>query len=616
MQSQFRHQIIQLGMALIVSVGLWFSGDGGRWALAIGVLFVVPGWWWQRLWPLVHIHWVGRLMMQMLIGPAVIVIVYAWAAWFDVPLPVRVMWWGLAGLTLAMAWLVRWPTWTGQIRTTWWPITAGIIMGLVIMTRWLHVDGIVLPPWVDGVHHALLVRVAVEQSHAAVNVMPYVPVTQLMYHTGWHSVMAFVWSIHASSFVHLGAFLLGVGQGWNVLAVVSVAGLVWYWWRSWPATIVACILVGLVSVMPAYYLSWGRYTLLAGMAWLPVMMVATELVWHEHEDHRWMWIVPLMSGLLFVHMVVGVMVVVWGLVMWWYHGRLVRGWYLLVGGVVACMLPWLVLSWAQITWAGGTDASARYVVGNRSHNAFIPGLFWARHHVWLLPLALLSAWAMIRRRQVQIALVVVWWAMIVALANPVVVGLPYLSFFTNEIWITALYVPLALVVARAVVHVQQRWMCVGLLVVAVGAFGQMQHIVRQETIMTNQADVQAMTWIDAQLRDDVVFLTNTTEWMWHVDRGSDGGWWIMPLTGRATTTPPVLFTYAEANVAQALYQQTTRIRQIQTAAALAEWLAANPAITHVYATRRGTITPEMVAQLPQAVPVYTTGDVAIYAVSP
>ncbi|MBM4414585.1 MAG: hypothetical protein FJ040_14200, partial [Chloroflexi bacterium] len=64
MQSLFRHQIIQLGIALSVGVGLWSSGDSGRWLLAFGVLCVVPGWWWQRLWPLVDVHWVGRLMMQ------------------------------------------------------------------------------------------------------------------------------------------------------------------------------------------------------------------------------------------------------------------------------------------------------------------------------------------------------------------------------------------------------------------------------------------------------------------------------------------------------------------------------------------------------------------------
>jgi hypothetical protein len=148
------------------------------------------------------------------------------------------------------------------------------------------------------------------------------------------------------------------------------------------------------------------------------------------------------------------------------------------------------------------------------------------------------------------------------------------------------------------------------------AFGGMQRVVRPATILANQADMAAIVWIDAQLPTDAVLLTNATEWMWQVDRGVDGGWWVMPLTGRATTTPSVLFTYAEAAVAQALYAQTTQVRQIRTADDLAAWLQANPAITHVYATGRGMITPQMVTVLPNMTRVYATGDVAIYAVQP
>jgi hypothetical protein len=30
---------------------------------------------------------------------------------------------------------------------------------------------------------------------------------------------------------------------------------------------------GLVTIMPAYYVAWGRYTLLMGMIWLPVTIM-------------------------------------------------------------------------------------------------------------------------------------------------------------------------------------------------------------------------------------------------------------------------------------------------------------------------------------------------------
>lgn len=144
----------------------------------------------------------------------------------------------------------------------------------------------------------------------------------------------------------------------------------------------------------------------------------------------------------------------------------------------------------------------------------------------------------------------------------------------------------------------------------------MHHIVRPETIMTNDADMRALEWIDTHLPSDVVVLTNATEWMWRVDRGSDGGWWILPLTGRATTTPPVLFTYADAQIAHVLYEQTEQIRQIDTSEALTMWLQSHPVVTHIYASERGEITPQLVDAIPNATKLYMTGDVAIYAVNP
>jgi len=616
MQRTIRQQSMTIILALGVSVALWYSGEIGRWVLAALVLLIVPGWWWQRLWPLMHVHWLGRWMLQAFVGPAFVVILYLWAAWLDVRVPVDWLWIGLGGLTLGMLWRIPTLTWEYPANSLWWSVTSACVILLIGITRWLHIDGLVLPPWVDGVHHAVLVRVAVEQAQAAWDLMPYVPVNPLLYHTGWHSVMAFVWSVAPTSFMWLGWFLLVVGQWWNVLAVVSVAGVVWYWWRSWPATVIALIMVGLVSIMPAYYLSWGRYTLLAGMAWLPVALVALDVLWADDEPYRWPWVVPIIAGLLLTHFVVGVMVVIWGVVLWVAHGRLARSWYIAGGLVLVCMLPWWSVFVMQVQWVSVGDASAQTIAGNESYNAFVPSLFWARHHIWLVPSALVSAWWLIHRRQVHVSYVVIWWALVILLANPVVIGLPYLSFFSNETWITAMYLPIGLLVARLGVDWRQRWVSVILLVVAVGAFGGMQRVVRPATILTNQADMAAIAWIDAQVSTDAVFLTNATEWMWQIDRGVDGGWWVMPLTGRATTTPPVLFTYADAAVAQVLYAQTAQVRQIRTTAELDAWLLANPAITHIYATGRGGITPQLVATLPYVTNVYATGDVAIYAVQP
>ncbi len=604
-------------LGVVLGSVLWFGGDTGRWLLAFAIVLIVPGWWWQRIVPLTQVYWVGRLMLYTTIGPAMLIVLYTWAAWCDIRVPVMWVWGGLGVMTVGMLWRLRLNL--NAIRLSWqhvgWGVaTVGAFMAVVV-TRLRHIDGLRLPPWVDGVHHALLVRVAVERAHAAWNLEPYLPVSQLMYHTGWHSVMGFVWSMAPAQLIHLGWFLLVIGQVWSVLAVVSVAGLVGYWWRSWPAVMATLIVVGLLSLMPAYYVSWGRYTLLAGMAWLPIAMVASDLVWSDSETYRWYWVVPVMVGLSMLHFVVAIMAAIWLCVMWWQRGRPTAHWLsaLLIMGI--CMVPWgvLVLSQAQISGVG--DASARTVAGNESHNAFVSSLFWSRHQWWLLPSTLVSAWWMIRQRQTRIALVVVWWALIVALANPIVVGLPYLSFFTNETWITAVYMPISLILVSMMVTHTRWWIVIVLVVICMSSTDAIMRIVRPETILTNDADMRAIEWIDAHLPDDAVVATNAATWMWRVNRGSDGGWWVLPLSGRATTTPPVLFTYADAQIASTLYTQTEQLRQIRTPAALATWLQANPAITYIYATHRGAMTPELVGAVPFVHMVYSFGDVAIYAVN-
>ena len=44
--------------------------------------------------------------------------------------------------------------------------------------------------------------------------------------------------------------------------------------RAW-AGVLAALVTGLVSLMPAYYVNWGRYTQLAGQLILPVLMILT-----------------------------------------------------------------------------------------------------------------------------------------------------------------------------------------------------------------------------------------------------------------------------------------------------------------------------------------------------
>jgi hypothetical protein len=219
------------------------------------------------------------------------------------------------------------------------------------------------------------------------------------------------------------------------------------------------------------------------------------------------------------------------------------------------------------------------------------------------------------------ASLVLWVIVVALLANPWLLQLPYISFFTNETVTTAMYVPLALGIAWLAGWLTQRlrgqaWV-VALVIIGLTLANveSIQHVVRDDTILVTHADRDALTWINATLPRDAVIATNSTGWMWRVDRGSDGGWWALPLTGRMVTTPPVLYTYGDdAWVAQVSATTHETSTMDGSAAQVVAFVQNHPEVTHIYASERGVMKPSVLQGQAAVQALYTSGDVTIYAV--
>ena len=103
--------------------------------------------------------------------------------------------------------------------------------------------------------------------------------------------------------------------------------------------------------------------------------------------------------------------------------------------------------------------------------------------------------------------------------------------------------------------------------------------------------------------------------MWHVDRGSDGGWWALPLTGRMVTTPPVLYTYGDDAWVARVSDTTAQLRTMDgSVAQVVSFMQNHPEVTHVYASERGLMKPSVLQQDAMFHGLYTSGDVTIFAV--
>src|SRR5215203_2836784 len=71
-------------------------------------------------------------------------------------------------------------------------MTAIALLAIVAFTRVRNIDSIVLPLWVDSVHHTMIVRLLVDHGRLPETYAPFIPQSTFYYHWGFHAVTAFV----------------------------------------------------------------------------------------------------------------------------------------------------------------------------------------------------------------------------------------------------------------------------------------------------------------------------------------------------------------------------------------------------------------------------------------
>jgi hypothetical protein len=547
-----------------------------------------------------------------------------------------------------------------------------------VLTGWTRVEQIAdlaLPAWVDSVHHALMIRVAAEQGQAPYSLRPYLPVDQLPYHWGYH---VFVAAAMQLSGLPLGQAMLWIGQILNTLQVLAAAALAAFLWRRPLAGVVAGLVVGLLSIMPAYYVSWGRYTQLTGLLLLPPLAILWHAGLRVPSRGRLICMAVLLAGLSLIHF----RILVFALAFMAASGvawAFVAG----IGPVRACLTfvaastvlalalagPWLWLI-AVRTLFPAFEQPQTLAAGEGDLTS---GLLWAGHNRILIALALAAAlWALARRRRIAAELVG-WVAGLALLANPVLVGLPYVWLITNDVVAISLFLPVGVLLgggaclliewleshtttdecSKAAKHdrepgrqgdkeilarhislspflpvwlsrlspvVNRRRLAMrgtALLLVALALWGtwDLRRVINPETILATDADVAAIAWANEHTPADARFLINATSWLGFY-RGIDGGWWLLPLAGRWVSTPPVLYAYGSPDYIgeiQAIGSTVSGLRSGQNQQL--DQLIARERITYIYlGVRSGPLKPELFTNNPAFEKVYERDGVTILAV--
>jgi hypothetical protein len=241
---------------------------------------------------------------------------------------------------------------TASLRGATWAVVA--LLGMTAFSlafRLADINGLDVPLFGDSLHHTMITTMIMQTGRLPGGYLPYVPVDTFTYHFGFHTLSAVLGMLAGLSPEQ--AVLL-MGQVLIIMAVPVAYVLSRYLFRSRIAGLGAALLTGFVSIMPAFYVNWGRYTQLAGNVLLVVSLLlvtrAMSSAWKRSDVALAAFCV---GGLMVVHYRVLIFFGLYGLALgayqlfsrWGQWRELFGGWVrglIAVFAGLALTFPWLL----------------------------------------------------------------------------------------------------------------------------------------------------------------------------------------------------------------------------------------------------------------------------------
>lgn len=588
----------------------------------------------------------------------------------------RAAWWGAALSLGVAAWPVLWQWvspaggrwsgaslwwvvgggWAAAVAIAWWrgrspagreaqsapvppqgqsAILAYALLAILILvataSRFVAVRDLAFPPWVDSSRHALITAVMLDGGRIPTDYASYLPVDHFPYHYGFHTLSA---SLILMTGTALPGALLFLMQLLGGLLPLTVYAAGWLVTRRRVVGLWAAFLVALPFFFPGYYATWGRMTQLSAMMVMPVLLALT---WQVGRDWPRVW--PLVgvsaAGVFLIHFRVFLFylpfaaLVAVGCLLARRSARGLAGAGLLGTALVTPRLIELLIV---------TEPLAIVSRSLPGYNDFPMGYIttgWERAFLIAAAIAaavVIGAVALRRRWATFPFLLLLWVGVLFTLLAGERLGLPEsLVVNLNSMYIT-LFLPqallLAIVAGRIGAWTQRRLgnspfgfvsaAAVGILLGALALFGwrQQNNILNPQTILALPQDIAALQWLDDNLPGDVRVAVSSWRWLGETWAGSDGGAWIVPLTGRESTTPPVDHIYNAGLFADVrTFNEAAVAVTDWSAPPAADWLATQR-VTHLFVGRRGGfLDPAALSRNPSLTLIYAHDGAFVFAVT-
>ena len=521
-------------------------------------------------------------------------------------------------------------------------LTLGIglgLFGLTITWRLYQARNLLLPNWVDSQHHFLIIRTILEKGGLPADLSPYLE-GPFYYHYGFHILTALFTGL---SGLELAQAMLILGQLLNASISLSVYALGKNLWEDWRPAAAAALLTSFATRMPAYYLSWGRYTLTTGMLLLPLAMgLAITQLKKDHRRSGALTLSLITAGVLLSHYFTGALLAVFltvlGIITLIEHRQALKtaiqpllrlALHAGLGLFLAAPWLWRVVrfSSARTGVTSNLPASLEGLFNSNGNGGYIWQLLGPMSNYVLLLLAMIGlilALFISRKRlafalwSLLLAVMTLPWSFTVAPFRPDHFAI--ILFLPMVLWTGFLFWQLGRWLAG---RLGRRWVASALILLLIAgliawSFTFSKDIVNPVTVLVTEDDLTALAWVRENTPTDTRFFINTTHWLNGAYRGTDGGGWLLPYTGRWALVPTVFYGFSDdAGYKTQLREWGERASSITTCD-VAFWdLVAEADLDWIYLREGvGSLQSEGLIGCARVEEVYVGGKVQIYAIRP
>ncbi|HUP27934.1 MAG TPA: DUF6541 family protein, partial [Chloroflexia bacterium] len=532
-----------------------------------------------------------------------------------------------------------------------WILLVGVF-AVTLMTRLTSLKDAYGGMGLDAYHHTLISQMFVRAGGIPSTYEPFAPLASFTYHYGFHALVATVaWLSGLTKPTDMLPLMPQAGQVVDSLPVLTLTLFSWKLSGNRWAGLGAGILAGVVSIFPAFYVNWSRYTQGLGLALLPVSWVLfcdavtgfavpvprltlprtqADIQSALERSGPLMLAVLGAAGLALTHYRITMLYAGFVVLYLIYtvvrrtraHGTAQEIWTpVLRGGLVAlltlgALLPWLLnLRQNFTTRFVGKDSPE--IVSYYSIQNMLGGLDLLLHPS--LPLMLVLSvggivWA-IRRRDLVPLLPAVVWLLLGLLSNPYLlpVRLPYAGYLDVTTVVTGAWLPLALLAGYSLSEVggwlvragnsydvlrRRVWLVIvpallGIIVLVGGTASGLSLASRIDIKpYITSGDVDALVWMRDNLPRGSYVLANPFAFTWDPPpqsvHGSDAGLWVPLIAGVSSSVPP-LPAYNERPFDPGYIDRLRDIIQFEPFEGQpVDWQELKDAgITHIYVGSRG-----------------------------